>query len=250
MTTTLISDYLGIGLIAARPNPPDVPINCTAVYYATDVPSFTIWNGSTWVGATSGGGTVTKVQSAIAAQANIATGITLPSTPTSGNLLVAICHTTASTPTSNTGWTSPVLSGGSTDAGVAWKFAGGAESATQTPFNGGGAGCQTIYEFSDATGIASLDVNGLLALPTSATPAVAIPISPGPGIVLGAFSRLNTNVPTLSGSATIIDEAVTDAGVGIGMHTYVHVAAALGNYTTTATYGGSVSTLTARLVIV
>lgn len=62
MTThsTLISDYVGVGTLAARPTTPNITGTAQALYYATDTTTEYAWNGSAWVaiGGTGGSGTI------------------------------------------------------------------------------------------------------------------------------------------------------------------------------------------------
>lgn len=44
----LITDYIGVGVIADRPSPPDIATGATALYYATDTLELSIWDGSAW----------------------------------------------------------------------------------------------------------------------------------------------------------------------------------------------------------
>lgn len=53
---TVITDYLGVGLAAARPATPPVPTGGTAFYYSTDVPLLEVWDGSAWQSVGGGGG--------------------------------------------------------------------------------------------------------------------------------------------------------------------------------------------------
>jgi hypothetical protein len=46
--STLITDYLGRGLAAARPVTPPVAAGALAIYYATDTGSLSRWTGSAW----------------------------------------------------------------------------------------------------------------------------------------------------------------------------------------------------------
>lgn len=49
-SSTLIADYIGVGLHAARPSPPPITAPATAIYYETDTLNTFIWDGtSTWV---------------------------------------------------------------------------------------------------------------------------------------------------------------------------------------------------------
>jgi len=49
MTSTLVTDYLGRGVLADRPDPPPVAAEALAIYFATDVPSISRWDGAAWV---------------------------------------------------------------------------------------------------------------------------------------------------------------------------------------------------------
>lgn len=76
--STLITDYLGYGTLAARPVAPNLPGGCLGVYYATDTGQIQVWNGAwqDWapsaisfsgslVAAGSGQGTATAVSSEV-----------------------------------------------------------------------------------------------------------------------------------------------------------------------------------------
>jgi hypothetical protein len=54
MTTTLITDYLGRGLLSARPSSVAVAAGAAAFYYATDTGNLSLWNGSSWVNEAGG----------------------------------------------------------------------------------------------------------------------------------------------------------------------------------------------------
>jgi hypothetical protein len=77
----LIKDYIGVGLLAARPVTPNVAPGVGAQYYATDTASFSIWNGSAWT-ALSGAGTVT----------NVATGTGLTGGPITGAGTISLAN--------------------------------------------------------------------------------------------------------------------------------------------------------------
>lgn len=75
-SSTLITDYLGYGTVAARPVAPSLPAGCLGVYYATDTGQIQVWDGAwrEWapsavsfsgglVAAGSGQGTATAVSS-------------------------------------------------------------------------------------------------------------------------------------------------------------------------------------------
>lgn len=46
--TSLITDYLGIGLFADRPASPPIVSGCMAFYYAVDSNQFFLWSGVDW----------------------------------------------------------------------------------------------------------------------------------------------------------------------------------------------------------
>ena len=48
MASTLITDYLGKGLLSARPATPPVASNALAIYFATDIAQLSEYDGSTW----------------------------------------------------------------------------------------------------------------------------------------------------------------------------------------------------------
>jgi hypothetical protein len=58
--SSLITDYIGCGLAAARPATPSLATGAFGIYYATDTGALSIWNGSSW-SPLSGSGTVTSV---------------------------------------------------------------------------------------------------------------------------------------------------------------------------------------------
>lgn len=54
--STLITDYIGRGLAAARPATPPVSAGCLALYYATDTLTVSCWDGSAWQNLAAPGG--------------------------------------------------------------------------------------------------------------------------------------------------------------------------------------------------
>jgi len=52
LAPTLISDYLGRGLAAARPAAPTPPAGTFAAYLATDTGVLSVWDGAAWVEGT------------------------------------------------------------------------------------------------------------------------------------------------------------------------------------------------------
>ena len=53
---TIITDYLGRGLLSAIPATPPIPTGGTGFYYATDVTTLYVWNGSAWTAVGGAGG--------------------------------------------------------------------------------------------------------------------------------------------------------------------------------------------------
>jgi hypothetical protein len=46
--STLVTDYMGSGVLANRPTTPPITAGATAFYYATDTRAMYQWNGSAW----------------------------------------------------------------------------------------------------------------------------------------------------------------------------------------------------------
>lgn len=46
--STLVTDYIGVGLAAARPATPNLSAGALGIYYATDTQVWSTWNGSAW----------------------------------------------------------------------------------------------------------------------------------------------------------------------------------------------------------
>lgn len=49
MADQAISDYIGVGVVASRPNPPDPPSGGSAFYYATDQDTLYVWDSTAWL---------------------------------------------------------------------------------------------------------------------------------------------------------------------------------------------------------
>jgi hypothetical protein len=58
--SSLVTDYLGRGLLSARPSNPNVPVGSSAYYHATDVKRMYGWDGSAWQGVNGLEATLTK----------------------------------------------------------------------------------------------------------------------------------------------------------------------------------------------
>lgn len=61
MAVPVITDYIDVGLLAARPATPDIQAGESTLYYATDTGILYVWDGSAWQNVTSTAGTVTSV---------------------------------------------------------------------------------------------------------------------------------------------------------------------------------------------
>lgn len=48
MPSSIITDFIGRGTHAGRPDPPDIAAGATAIYYETDTDSAYIWDGAVW----------------------------------------------------------------------------------------------------------------------------------------------------------------------------------------------------------
>lgn len=72
-TSTLIVDYLGVGVFASRPVTPNIPAAGMAFYYATDTVALYFWTGAAWtiVATGAGAGTVTHTAGALTNHAPI-----------------------------------------------------------------------------------------------------------------------------------------------------------------------------------
>lgn len=112
--STLVNDYVGRGLLSARPTTPNINAGALAIYYATDTALAYYWNGSAWVVAAAGGGLYSQVLSATptiastglntwrnqgtATVTDIATGMLLSAPSTAGDNLVIRKKTAPATP--------------------------------------------------------------------------------------------------------------------------------------------------------
>lgn len=56
MASSLLKDYMGRGLAAARPVTPSVGTGVSAFYYATDTSVLSVWDGAAWDSVGGGGG--------------------------------------------------------------------------------------------------------------------------------------------------------------------------------------------------
>lgn len=91
--SAVLSYYLGHGLAAARPDGSQFGANDLGWYFATDTAQLSYWNGTTWVGAGSGGGGTSASESA---DFTCAAGISHYDVDTSGGAVTAKMNATPS----------------------------------------------------------------------------------------------------------------------------------------------------------
>lgn len=82
MASSIITDYIGCGLAAARPATPNLATGAFGIYFATDTGAVTIWDGSSWQGL-SGSGTLTGLTGDVTASGSgsVAATLAVPLTP-------------------------------------------------------------------------------------------------------------------------------------------------------------------------
>lgn len=151
MVSTLITSYLGEGLLASRPSAPAIDASACALWWATDQAAgsqLSVYAAGAWTttgGGYSAGTPPTVVQVAFAP--NHSTGVTFGVAPTNGNLLIAFCWN-PTVNTAGTGWTKQFENSTGSDFGSIYsKVAGAGESTTQNPLNSApAAGGMVVWE--------------------------------------------------------------------------------------------------------
>lgn len=225
-----MTDYMMSGTHAARPAAPTLGTGEIALYYETDTTNTFVWTGAAWVQA-NGGLPPTVVQFG---QVTTRDSITLPAPPTQGNLLLGFLSDGTST-SPGAGWTVLQQHTNANDNDIiVYKFAGAAESATQTPNTHTGAGgTGGIVEVANC---GMVDSNG--AEVTAANTQTLAVNSPTGGLILGAAMAVQTTVlPTNLGIATQLQAGSTGNSRGIVL--FKVAAPALGSNSVVATYAGS-----------
>lgn len=155
MTSTLITSYLGEGLLANRPATPTIDASAIGFWYSTDTLALSVYANGGWVAA--GGGYSKGIPPSVVQfahkQGNANNAVLMGSAPTNGNLLVAMSFQPTSD-TASSGWTKLVENSNGTDFGLIFtKVAGAGESTTQTPVTGSPTvGATMIWELSHASG--------------------------------------------------------------------------------------------------
>lgn len=203
------------------------------------------WTNSSVLATPSSATAPTIVQSSTNAS-NTAMSFTMGSTPTNGNLLVAILMVYPTSYTIGTGWT--VVGSGTATTGdgyvIATKVAGASESTTQTPLAVAGAGA--IYEISGFKSSGPFNsFVGNINNAAATTLAQSIWVPQDHSVVVGIFASAggSSSAPTLSGSGYTSDSTATATGSTAGgprtvasFHDSVTIA---GSTSITATWGSS-----------
>ncbi len=211
MASTLIVQYLGQGLAAARPATPAIDTGAIGLYAATDTGALTVYYSGAWhtVGGGYNPGTTPQVVQSAANQGG--NSVTFGVAPTNGNLLVCMCDNPGSN-TPGSGWTNISQVSTGTDFGlINTKTAGAGESTTQSPMSGVGTGCMVVWEISGAANILGVSNEAEV---NSATSAVTPPL----GFPLGAGALFLGMIGTVSASGNIIKPggAVIDQNLNTG----------------------------------
>lgn len=215
MTATKITDYLGRGLHSARPATPPVQTGGTAIYYETDTPGPFIWDGSAWQVVSGGGGgggyPAGTVPTVVQFASNVGGGnsVTFGATPTSGNLLVAMCFNPASG-TNGSGWTTQVSNSSGTDFGVILtKVCGGSESTTQSPLTGvSTTGCMAVWEIHGQAG-SNPFVLGQCQSESFASTSIAVVIPNSLNCIgLAACGVVNTGSDTITNAINVGTQSI------------------------------------------
>lgn len=177
-------------------------------------------------GGGGGSGVYSIVQSKIVAVASLATGITLDTPPTAGNLLIAqvVTATGTSPPAVAGGWTTALNNTSLPDSALATRVAGPGESALQTPSSSVAVGgIIVIYEVAGAeqyyAGVSTF--NALTVQNVSFTASALTLLPPCEGIMFAVTQRRQNQVPVISGSFTstlsLQDNGAIVGGTGLSV---------------------------------
>lgn len=192
--STLITDYLGRGLLAARPAAPNVAANGLAAYYATDTATLYFYGGSSWTTGLPPG----------VASFNTRTGIV---TLTSGDVTTALGFT----PGTGAGTVTGITAG----AGLG----GGTITTAGTITNAG------VLSFNTRTGAITLTAADLTAAMVGNVTNAGTFINTGTitgGTLDGAIVQAATGTLTLSGVATGVSAAVGDNSTNLATTNFVY----------------------------
>jgi hypothetical protein len=232
MTATVLTSYIGQGLLAARPATPTLVTGAAGFWYSTDTNILSVYAGGAWHDIVSGAPTLIQQKAVVNTNS-----VTLGAAPTQGNLLLAITTDLGTSETASAGWTKISFTSAANDgSGFFWKVAGVSESATQTPLTGLSTGSCTIFELNNATPAAlfanNVDLSGT-AIAASITAAKS-----KSGIILGVASNRSAAVaPTSITNATMLGAAVQ--GGSRTVQPFKVTAPAQGVNTVTANYASS-----------
>lgn len=231
MTTTVLTSYIGQGLLANRPVTPVLVTGAAGLWYSTDTTTLSVYAGGSWHDVK--GGAATLVQQKAAVNTN---SVTLGTGPVQGNLLLAITTDLGVGETASAGWTKISFTSAANDgAGFFWKVAGAGESTTQAPLTGLTTGSTTVFEISNATPAAlfanNVDLSGT-AIAASLTGAKVVG-----GLILGVACNRSLTGPTSITNATLLGAAVT--GGSRAVQPFKVTTPAQGVNTVTANYGTS-----------
>lgn len=230
MASGLITDYLGSGLLSARPASPSVPSGGTALYYATDTAAAYVWTGSAWVTMSGSGGSLSLAQKKYVSNVTASAGITLTSAPTNGQLIVLSVHGSASF-TASAGWTR-IINNTAPNNMAFVKVAGSSESATQTFTATAGTANISAYVFSNWLGVrgttptaqftSSITSNSFSSLvPTYYGSAAAVGTQAGYLISQVHVSSTGTSITAVSGLTSTLD------GTGAAQSSYISACASV-----------------------
>lgn len=193
----------------------------------------------------SGGAAPTIVQNALVAVASHATGITLLAAPTNGNLLIAFCSDTTTSPTIGAGWTMIASASAAQDGyGIAWKLAGAGESVTQVPFSDAHAGIISLFECNTAASGAFSAFTGFTSAPNITEN--LFNQKPSQALIVGVvIVRALVNATGFTGATA--DNQTT--GQGRGGNNFHVTAPAQGNNAVTANYAAAQGGLMVSLAL-
>lgn len=172
-------------------------------------------NGSSsnpsWQAPSGGGGGGGTPPSIVQAAASVGTtsSVTFGSTPTHGNVMVAVGTHWSNNIGESTGWTRLLFTNGATTDGLngAFKIAGASESTTQTPFqaSGGGQSC-CVFEITGMGGPITI----VSSFQESAASTLSMDsFNSASGLIIGAFSVQASSFDYSISGATAVDVNVT-----------------------------------------
>lgn len=202
-------------------------------------------------GGGGGGSAPTVVQSAVFIQGD--GPYVMGSTPTPGNLLVALISHWSSSVTVGAGWTMLLNVSGSNDCeSIFIKVATSSDTTSLSPCTSGNDGCSTtIFELAGAAFATPVLLGQFHDV--SSTSQLISTFAPSNSIVVGHFTTTGGDtLPTLSGvTAGPTDQAASGTGSGYarGIASFYDTVTSGATITATGTYGSSVDANGAIIVI-